>query len=179
MKRSGGWARRKPLAPGAARLRRGALVRQSAMTRTAAARKPPPEIKLPKPTRRPMFPPGLREAVYERAGHCCDMCGQILSVKSWECHHRRLRSQGGRDEPENLLALHHSCHRDAHSHRDWARDCGYIVHSGDDPATQPVLRHGWRWQIPTPDGWVRVAELIRSTGTEIRRPGRPSKRRSA
>lgn len=85
------------------------------------------------------------------------MCGQALSAKRWECHHRRLKSQGGRDERANLLALHDTCHGRAHGNRTWAKECGYIVHKGHDPETRPVWRHGRYWQLPTPDGWVPCA----------------------
>lgn len=61
---------------------------------TLLTRKGPPVIRLRPNRRRP--PIGdLRAAVLARAGHCCDMCGGPLPSR-WECHHRRLRSQGGR-----------------------------------------------------------------------------------
>lgn len=115
----------------------------------------PPEVKFRAPRRRrPQWPPGLRDQVFAAAGGCCDICGQQLSPKRWECHHRRLRSQGGRDERANLLALHHACHDHAHRNRRWAKECGYIVHRGDEPGERPVWRHGHSWQLPTADGWA-------------------------
>lgn len=88
------------------------------------------------------------------------MCGEHLPACEWECHHRRLRSQGGKDEPPNLLALHDCCHARAHRNRAWARRHGYIVHRGDDPAARPVWRHGRSWRLPTPDGWVACAPPV-------------------
>lgn len=95
----------------------------------------------------------LRGLVLALAAGLCDMCGLPLPVV-WECHHRRLRSQGGRDERENLLALHDRCHSRAHLNRFWARAHGYIVERPDEPATRPVWRHGRSWQIPTATGWI-------------------------
>jgi hypothetical protein len=95
----------------------------------------------------------LRPIVFEQAGGCCDMCGKRLPFQ-WECHHRKLLSQGGPDERTNLLALDYRCHAYAHEHRTWARIRGYIVHPNTDPATRPVLRHGTSWQLPTDSGWI-------------------------
>jgi hypothetical protein len=99
-------------------------------------------------------PPLMRELVWERGKGRCDICGDDLSRNRWECHHRKLRSQGGADEPLNLLALHPFCHDKAHGNRDWSRRRGYIVHRNDDPATRPVLRHNRRWQLPVAGQWV-------------------------
>lgn len=167
MKRGGPLKRTTRLSPGTKQLRRAALNRSAENTRAAAARKPPSEIKLPRAAKKyyPPWPAGLRDKVLELAGHCCDMCGQALSAKSWECHHRRLRSQGGLDEVDNLLALHHSCHGQAHGNRAWARARGYIVHRGDEPATRPVLRHGKTWQLPSIDGWTDCAPPADLTST--------------
>jgi HNH endonuclease len=96
----------------------------------------------------------LRTLVWDRARGRCDMCGQGLARNRWECHHRKLRSQGGPDEPHNLIALHARCHEQAHRNRDWARAHGYIVHPSADPATTPVWRHGQRWQLPVAGQWV-------------------------
>ena len=159
--------RGKGFGPRKTRMARAAMNRSAERTRAAEKAKQPPEIKLRTKARKyyPPWPDGLRDTVLELAGHCCDMCGQALSAKSWECHHRRLRSQGGLDEVPNLLALHHSCHGQAHGNRAWARDCGYIVHRGDDPATRPVLRHGKSWQLPSIDGWTDCAPPADITST--------------
>lgn len=91
----------------------------------------------------------LREAVLARAGGCCDFCAFAIDPTDWECHHRRLRSQGGFDEMPNLVALHDACHSRLHDNRAMARDTGFIIHRPDDPAHTPVLRHGRTWAIPT------------------------------
>lgn len=139
MKRTGDWPRKKPL------------------RNTAIIRKGPPEIRLPSLRKRPAMDKALRALVLVRAGHTCDICGIPLSLDDWECHHRRLRSQGGKDDAANLLALHHSCHQRAHNNREWARERGFIVHRDTEPAQRPVWRHGTAWQLPTSDGWVATA----------------------
>lgn len=109
---------------------------------------------------RPRMPAGLREAVYARAGGRCDCCGQALSPSRWECHHRLLRSRGGRDEAANLVALRPSCHERAHGKPRWATGLGLILPSGSDPAACAVWRHGLRWQLPGEGQW-RAAETPR------------------
>jgi hypothetical protein len=49
-------------------------------------------------------------------------------------HHRRMKSQGGSDDPSNLLDVYFSCHHEAHHNRDWAHRHGVILTAGDDPA---------------------------------------------
>ena len=102
----------------------------------------------------------MRSRVFVRSAGLCDICGGYLNPNVWECHHRVLRSQGGRDDMHNLLALHLGCHTKAHNNRDWARVHGYIVHPSIDPAAYPVFRHGLFWQVPTVGQWVGAASPI-------------------
>lgn len=95
-----------------------------------------------------------RQKVYDRAGGRCDLCGQPLSNDSFECHHRKKRSQGGDDSLPNLVVLHSHCHHvRIHGEPSWAYDHGFLVHRDGDPASAPVLRHGTRWQTPGDDQW--------------------------
>ena len=48
------------------------------------------------------------DIVLERAGYYCEACGQ--NGDNFALHHRKLKSQGGKDEPCNLIAVHHQCH---------------------------------------------------------------------
>ena len=124
--------RRTPLGSGSNKLKQGKrIAQQSAKTRAK---------------RRTW--PSLREAVLERAGGCCDLCAFAIDPTEWECHHRRLKSQGGQDEIANLVALHDACHSRLHGDRVMARETGFIVHRPDDPAHTPVLRHGQTWALP-------------------------------
>ena len=77
-------------------------------------------------------------------------------------HHRILRSQGGRNDPENLVALCGSgttgCHGWAHHERAAARPGGWTLRPTDDPAVIPLdswdrglilFDHDWNWMIFT------------------------------
>lgn len=92
-------------------------------------------------------PPKVRAQVLSRASSVCERCG--LGSGEFSVHHRRLRSQGGRDTLENLVLLCGSgstkCHALVHSER---RNLGilegFIVPSWDDPVTVPIThwQHG-------------------------------------
>lgn len=84
-----------------------------------------------------------REAVYERAGHACEMCGQSRGPLA--IHHRRPRAMGGTrredtNSPANLLLLCDSDHRWVEANREKALARGYLVRQHDDPALVPVER---------------------------------------
>lgn len=54
-----------------------------------------------------------RIVVLTRDKHRCRACG---SVHGLDVHHVVLRSLGGSDEPENLIALCRGCHESVHGH---------------------------------------------------------------
>jgi hypothetical protein len=123
-------------------LKRGAFVRKG----------PPPVFK---PVRRPRhLPKVLRDLLWGQSEGLCDLCGIQLPVKGWHAHHRKLKSQGGRDETANLLALHFPCHDRIHDNPTWSKQRGYIVHPSYDPATRPVHRHERVWSLPKAGHWV-------------------------
>lgn len=99
----------------------------------------------------------LRMSVYDRAGGCCDRCGRAVPKDDWECHHRKLRSQGGQDSMFNLVCLCHEDHARIHRAVQWSYENGWLVRSFDDPALVPV-RRGLGREFPTPDGWVSAVE---------------------
>lgn len=87
------------------------------------------------------------EAVEERAAGYCELCGwPALRV---EYHHRDARGMGGtRDEEKrrlevdvavNLLRAHPRCHAWAHAHPRQARERGWILLDGTDPASVRVI----------------------------------------
>jgi 5-methylcytosine-specific restriction endonuclease McrA len=85
------------------------------------------------------IPATVRRAVKARSGGICECgCGQ----RAEHMHHRKLRSQGGRHEPVNLLHLTFACHEAAHRERARAEALGLIVPSWADPADVPVTRAG-------------------------------------
>ena len=67
-------------------------------------------------------------------------------------HHRRLRSQQGNDDLDNLVLVHENCHLRCHRYVAQAREWGWIVASWDDPADVPcqVVRPS-AWTDDTPD----------------------------
>ncbi len=80
----------------------------------------------------------------ERSVGRCEMCGGPAT----NTHHRRPRGMGGSKDPAtntpaNLVRVCGSgstgCHGWIESNREAARDCGYLVGQGHDPATVPVL----------------------------------------
>jgi 5-methylcytosine-specific restriction endonuclease McrA len=81
----------------------------------------------------------LRAWVFERDGGRCVRCGRGLSGH-WECHHRRLRSQGGQDVLSNLIALCNpgGCHEWVHLNREAAQLHGWICVSAVGPLVMPV-----------------------------------------
>lgn len=93
----------------------------------------------------------LRAEVAARAGHACECCGEALG-RSWEAHHRKLRSQGGQDSICNLVALCMQCHTRIHNRRVWSEEHGFIVESHQDPAKRPVKLRCERWVRLRVDG---------------------------
>lgn len=62
-----------------------------------------------------------RKAVYKRDGYRCALCD---SPRTIQIHHVMKRSQGGTNEPHNLITLCMYCHGVAHGtrfpeHADW------------------------------------------------------------
>lgn len=82
--------------------------------------------------------PTVVVAVNERAAGYCELCGLPLSGKV-DLHHRKLRSQGGQDSPENLILAHHQCHMDVHANPARSYEHGHLVRSFGDPAAIPVV----------------------------------------
>lgn len=124
------------------------------LKRGAFVAKQPPVIRLPKPTKRLTLPKPLRDVVSARDEGLCVLCGGELPRRGWHCHHRKLKSQGGRDEAPNLIGLHDPCHSHIHMNPNWSKQRGYIVHPNTDPATRPVLRFERSWQLPGDGQWI-------------------------
>lgn len=53
-------------------------------------------------------------------------------------HHRRLRSQGGGDEPTNVIGLPDVIHDWIHANPEAAKAAGLIVPEWEDPANVPI-----------------------------------------
>jgi hypothetical protein len=98
----------------------------------------------------------LRAQVWFRSQSRCERCGKRLMYHEMAVHHRKLRSQGGRDEPSNLVCLDHDCHNLAtnsvHLKPGHASKYGWICKSFEDPTAKPVFLHSRRPVLLAPDG---------------------------
>lgn len=90
-------------------------------------------------------------------GSCAGSCGSLGT----DPHHRKNRSQGGRDDLWTLVLLCRPCHDAIGRMPKWAYARGWLVPRDQDPAHWPVLRKfrgTVQWVQPTPDpgpdGWV-------------------------
>lgn len=64
----------------------------------------------------------------------CVICGKSAQ----HTHHRKRRSQGGTDEPANLMRVCLECHDWIHNNPAKAFAKGWLVHSWDDAATVKI-----------------------------------------
>ena len=127
-------------------MKRAPLQRKTPLRRSAPGR-------ASRPRKSQTIPAKLRDAVYKRAGGQCDCCGQWISPEAFDCHHRQLRSRGGKNTTENLVALRHECHMWFHEHPRQATERGFMVPSWADPVDTPVRRFDgnlylsrWAWE---------------------------------
>jgi len=86
-----------------------------------------------------------REGLADRQAGYCWWCGAPLGA-GFAVHHRKLRSQGGNNDEDNLVALHHACHNigshAVHLNVEAAKQRGFIVPSWADPAHTPLTLPG-------------------------------------
>lgn len=68
-----------------------------------------------------------RDVALLRAGHKCEVQVKGCHQKAYHVHHKLRRSQGGTNDPDNLMALCSNCHQWVHEHpeqsytNDWLR----------------------------------------------------------
>lgn len=83
----------------------------------------------------------IREIVLERCGNYCELCGKVLT-DNFALHHRKLRSRGGKDSIENIIALHHECHNfgnnAVHFNIKKSTESGHIVPRHAEPSEYPL-----------------------------------------
>jgi len=101
----------------------------------------------------------LRMEVHAREGGFCVKCLDFEPVTFGECHHRKLRSRGGRDTAWNCIWLCKICHEWVHANPAEATTLGLLVPSWEDPAGWPVQRRTG-WFQPSPDGWLPSAQRV-------------------
>lgn len=104
-----------------------------------------------------------RLAVRERSQGRCEVCWKH---RAQSCHHRRKKGQGGPWSFPNILHTcgdgTRGCHGRIEHEPAWARDYGYDLTNGEDPAEAPVLIYtpqgrGW-WRLH-PDGATELLDL--------------------
>lgn len=82
----------------------------------------------------------IADLVLQRAKNHCERCGKYDNQPA--LHHRKLRSQGGKDEVANLVAVCHHCHNlgthSIHLNPEKAKLKGWIVPSFADPLLYPL-----------------------------------------
>ena len=98
----------------------------------------------------------LRETIYTRCSGYCERCGLPLQL-DFALHHRKLKSRGGKNTIQNLVALHHHCHNlgtgSVHLDPDEATRRGLMVPSWDDPALVPITLEDGTKVLLTEDGY--------------------------
>lgn len=57
----------------------------------------------------------------------CEAGTQVCTGRAAHRHHRRMRSQGGGNEPSNLLAVCPSCHDYIHAHPSESYERGWLL----------------------------------------------------
>lgn len=110
------------------------------------------------------IPRTLRDAVRERDGEACQLCGRPIGSQPYSIHHRRPRQMGGdrsAHTADNLVLLCGTgttgCHGWIESHRQVGYQEGFLVHRWDDPASVPVHRFRRSWALPG-QSWIPVPE---------------------
>lgn len=79
--------------------------------------------------------------VHERSGETCEaQVSAKCSGKGTHVHHRKLRSQGGKNDLATLLDCCIYCHTWLHGNVQEAHDLGLLVWSWEDPADVPIKR---------------------------------------
>lgn len=107
--------------------------------------------------RKKPMPPHIYEAVMERSGgHCEAMIPTVCTGRPEHWHHRRLRSQGGKHEVVNGLAVCTACHEYFHRNPEQSYERGWLVKSVHEPSEMPVEYQGMP-SILTESGEVNMA----------------------
>ena len=98
------------------------IARKTPLKRTGISNR---QTKSNSPTRK------MRRKVMARAGGRCeagiaDDCTGVME----QCHHRLMRSQGGKHELDNLLGVCGRCHAWIHAHPRFSYETGYLIRGG-------------------------------------------------
>ena len=103
----------------------------------------------------------LRHAILARDKYTCQNCNAKKGV--FEVHHLVFKSQGGSDEPENLITLCRKCHKDYHDGKIELKKFGKKKNAGLAAASQMnVLRNMLQREYPK-------AEIVYGYQTKVTR----------
>ena len=120
----------------------------------------------------------LRELVFNRSKGYCERCAIPIHLDNFALHHRKLKSRGGKDTADNLVALHHHCHNlgtdSVHLNPGEATRRGLMVASWDDPANIPVTLDDESQVILSPNGTYLTVGTEDGWGTANHNHGGPS-----
>lgn len=109
----------------------------------------------------------LRELVLARCQGYCEFCGLALT-DNFALHHRKFKSRGGRDEVNNLIALHHECHNlgtsSVHMNIKLATKSGHVVSRHAQPDEVPLHLPNGSIVTLTDDGEYHFIERIEGYG---------------
>lgn len=109
-------------------------------------------------------PQAVRALCFARDESRCVRCGRMSA--SLQLHHRRSRSMGSTRRPEtnlpaNLIVLcafpDGQCHEWVESHREEAREAGWLLRQHQEPSAIPVRRHGVLVRLDNTGGWEHAA----------------------
>lgn len=92
-----------------------------------------PYFKSPRKRRKSGLSMKTRRILEERCGGRCEARGHgdcVCSGRYENAHHKRRRSQGGSDEPDNLLCVCLGHHRWIHDNPEAAVELGFLIPSG-------------------------------------------------
>ena len=102
------------------------------------------------------LPAGLRELLFSRCKGYCEKCGFSLDPETADFHHRKLRSRGGEDTPQNGILVHHKCHlqhKDSiHDNPKKAKEMGWMCPSWQDPLECRLILSNGKSVKLTPEG---------------------------
>lgn len=101
----------------------------------------------------------VRDLVHGRDRDCI-ICGESFQL---QIHHRRPRGAGGTRRPEtnlpgNLVLVCSDHHSWLESHRDTARQSGYLVPQNAAPTDVPIIWRG-QWVLLDDEGGVTPVEV--------------------
>lgn len=72
--------------------------------------------------------PTVRDQIHRRSGgHCEAAVAGVCTQRTQHIHHRKLRSQGGADTPQNLIGVCLACHTWIHANVAQAKDLELLV----------------------------------------------------